>query len=569
MAVRRKRNAGSTLEQIRRIARERLGFDSLRPDQEIVVEALLDGRDMLAIMPTGGGKSATYQLAGVVLGGSTVVVSPLIALQADQVVHIDDSNLPPAAVLNSHTSAGDRKKIFDDIAAEKLEYLLLAPEQLLNEETLAALRANPPGLFVVDEAHCVSEWGHDFRPDFRRLGKVIDELAGDKGKRPRVLALTATASPAVREDILRQLGIEKAKIHIAGFDRPNIDLRVEICPDVETKDKLLPLRIRDLNHELGCADCCGIVYVATHANTEAVHELLAENNLRSTTYHGGMSKSERIERQAEFMEGRVPIIIATSAFGMGVDKPDVRWVIHYDVPDSLDNYFQQIGRAGRDGAEAVALMLYREQDLGLQKSLSSPARLEADKVADVVDVLRRDPGVDRTALAEQADTTGGKLDRTLQLLEMKGAVEVGLDDSLVVVDQRTHVSDLADYVVEQQGRFRDWRQNRLEQMRGYALTAACRRYTLLSCFGQEAPETCTHCDNCRTGRSASAAPVAAKKSDSTHPWPVNATVHHKTLGRGIVQGYTGKNVTVLFEGSGKKDISVEFAKKKQLIRNSP
>jgi ATP-dependent DNA helicase RecQ len=332
-----------TLNDIRRLARERLGFDALRPDQEAVVEHLLGGRDVMAILPTGGGKSAIYQLAGIVIGGATVVVSPLIALQADQVDHIEGSRLPPGAVLNSHTAAGDRRQIFDAIAAGTLEYLLLAPEQLLNPETLAALRAKPPGLFVVDEAHCVSEWGHDFRPDYRRLGKIIDEFADGDGKRPRVLALTATASPTVREDIMRQLGMEQAAVHVGGFDRPNIDFRVEVCPDVETKDKLLPVRIREIAAELGfgpdsakgdASKCCGIVYVATHKNTEAVKELLEANNLAATTYHGGMNKAERTERQREFMSGRVPIVIATSAFGMGVDKPDVRWVIHYDVPDS-------------------------------------------------------------------------------------------------------------------------------------------------------------------------------------------------------------------------------------------
>ena len=197
-----------------------------------------------------------------------------------------------------------------------------------------------------------------------------------------MLALTATASAAVREDVMRQLGIDGAAVHVAGFDRPNIDLRVEHCPDVETKEKLLPLRIRQIAAELGkeAATCSGIVYVATHKNTERVKELLEQNNLAATTYHGGMNKAERTARQAEFMSGRVPIVVATSAFGMGVDKPDVRWVIHFDVPDSPDNYMQQMGRAGRDAEPAVALLLYREADLACRR------------------VSRRRPGSRRTRL---------------------------------------------------------------------------------------------------------------------------------------------------------------------------
>src|SRR5581483_3867845 len=210
--------------------------------------------------------------------------------------------------------------------------------------------------------------------------------------------------------------------------------------------------------------CCGIVYVATHKNTEAVQQLLRENNLTATTYHGGMTKLERDAHQLEFMSGRVPIIVATNAFGMGVDKPDVRWVIHYDVPDSLDNYFQQIGRAGRDGKSAVALLLYREQDLGLQKSLSAPVNLDADHVVQIVETIRQPDVEDVSTLAEKVEVPSGKVQRTLQLLESEGAVDVATDGTLASTDERTDPTELAEQVVEQQKRFRDWRQSRLEQM---------------------------------------------------------------------------------------------------------
>lgn len=568
--TRRRRSQASDLKEANRIAREVLGFaDGLRPDQEAVIGPLLAGHDVLAILPTGAGKSAIYQLAGVMLAGSTVVVSPLIALQVDQLHHMDaaTNTLPPAAVLNSHTTAAGRRRIFDGLAEETLEYLLLAPEQLTHGPTLEALKQNPPGLFVVDEAHCLSEWGHDFRPDYRRLDKVLDELTKD-GKRPRVLALTATASPRVQEDILRQLNSRDARTYVAGFDRPNIELRAEVCPDIETKDKLLPLRIHELAQSLGCGSgCTGIVYVATHKDTESVKELLVENNLRVTTYHGGMSKADRDARQAEFMSGQVPIIVATSAFGMGVDKADVRWVIHYDVPDSIDNYMQQIGRAGRDGGPSAALLLYREQDMGLQRTLSAPARLESEKVADVIDLLRKDAHADHDKLVELAGG-GGKLGRILQLLEVIDAIKTNLAGDVTFLRTRHDSGTLADEVVEQQDRFRDWRAERLEQMRAYALTGACRRHALLSYFNAEANEQCGHCDNCRSGSTARVAADPVKdtaKPTNARPWPVHASVVHMTFGQGIVQGYDGKNVDILFEHAGKKAINVEFAKKKSLI----
>ena len=562
----------ATIANVRRLAKQRLGFDALRPDQEAVVARLLEGRDVLAVMPTGGGKSAIYQLAGIVIDRATIVVSPLIALQADQVVHIDNSHLPPGAVLNSHTSAVERRRIFAALADGSLEYLLLAPEQMLNAETLGALSANPPGLFVVDEAHCVSEWGHDFRPDYRRLGQVLDHLAdGDASRRPRVLALTATASPSVREDILKQLGIEGAQVYVSGFDRPNIELRVDVCPDVATKDKLLPMRIRDYVAELGCHGGCGIVYVATHAHTESVRALLEENNLRATTYHGGMTKAERGERMRAFMTGRVPIIVATSAFGMGVDKPDVRWVMHYDVPDSLDNYMQQIGRAGRDGKPAIACLLYRDADMGLQKSLSSPAKLELDSVADVVDAIRAagEAGTDATALAERTEVTCGKLDRMLQLLAAADRIDVTIEGRVTARDVTSHPSDVADEVVDQQNRFRDWRDRRIKEMQAFATTGACRRQALLAYFGEEVTPFCNACDNCRSGHSVRKRVLervdAGRVVTKHKPWPVKATVTHRTFGRGIVQAYAGGNVDVLFERAGKRSISVAFARAKRLF----
>jgi ATP-dependent DNA helicase RecQ len=230
------------------------------------------------------------------------------------------------------------------LASGELEYLFLAPEQLTNPETLERLADAPPSLFVVDEAHCLSEWGSDFRPDYAALGKIIDHLA--QKRRPRVLALTATATTIVRDDLIRRLGMKQPKVVATDLDRPNIDLEVEEMPDEATKRRLLPDRIRKLAGG-DPSRSCGIVYVATRAHAEELVALLAEENIESDFYHGGLGRAERERVQGAFMSGALPIIVATNAFGMGVDKADVRFVLHYDVPDSLDAYYQEVGRGGR------------------------------------------------------------------------------------------------------------------------------------------------------------------------------------------------------------------------------
>ena len=555
------------------IARERFGYESLFEEQEQVVRMLLQGHDTLAVLPTGSGKSAIYQVTGVLMDGPTLVISPLIALQHDQVAHIEGHDLPEGRVLNSHTSAGGRRETWEMLADGRLEYLFLAPEQVMGEETLARLEANPPSLFVVDEAHCVSEWGHDFRPDYAQLGKVIDRLAAARRKRgrPRVLALTATATPTVQEDIVRILGMREPKMLVGHLDRPNLWLEVERMPDEETKRRLVADRVRRLAEQAGCGainDCCGIVYVATRAHAEEVAALLSENNIEAGFYHGGMGRDEREEAQVRFMEGRMPVIVATNAFGMGVDKADVRFVLHYDVPDSLDSFYQEIGRAGRDGEPAATLLLYREADLGLQKTLSAPARLDADEVADVLETTIGDgTSITFERLREETEQSGGKLRRTLDLLEQLGAIEMELDGEAVSVLRKASakaISETADQVIAEQDRFRDYRAARLAAMQGYAETSRCRRVTILEYFGQQI-EPCGHCDNCRAGR-AGAAEERKEEHDAAVPFAVGSAVEHCKFGRGTVQRYDGKKVVVLFESVGSKSLVADFAQRRRLMK---
>jgi len=325
------------------VASTALGYTELRPGQEEAAMAVLAGRDTLAVMATGSGKSAVYQLAGALVDGTTVVVSPLIALQRDQVEAIGDS-LGRAAQLNSSLSAVEREQAFADLAAGDLEFVLLAPEQLANAETLERLASSNPSLFVVDEAHCIATWGHDFRPEYLALGGVVEALG-----HPTVLALTATAAPPVRREIVDQLGLRDPIVVVAGFERENIHLAVHHAPDPDAARAALLERAAGL-------EGTGIVYVATRATAEELAGQLEDAGIPAAAYHGGLRRAERDAVHERFLEGGRLVVTATTAFGMGIDAPHVRFVLHLGPPESLDAYAQELGRAGRDGSPAEAVL---------------------------------------------------------------------------------------------------------------------------------------------------------------------------------------------------------------------
>ncbi|HKO11430.1 MAG TPA: ATP-dependent DNA helicase RecQ, partial [Acidobacteriaceae bacterium] len=336
-------------------ARKLLGFSGLRPGQSEAIRSLLRGQDTLVVQPTGSGKSAIYQIAGALLPGSTVIVSPLIALQKDQAEAIDNSGLKDVAVVNSTLSPGEQRAMLERIEGGQVEYILLAPEQLKKPETLERLQEANVSLFAVDEAHCISQWGHDFRPDYLDLPQAIAALG-----RPPVLAMTATASPAVRDDIIARLGLREPRVLVRGFDRPNISLRVDVFTTPEEKFDALLRRVE-------FADKPGIIYVATHKEVESLAAQLNARGVQAVGYHGGMKGKDREAIQNAFMSGETPVIVATNAFGMGVDKADIRFVFHADPSESLDAYYQEIGRAGRDGEPAEAVLFYRAQDINAQR----------------------------------------------------------------------------------------------------------------------------------------------------------------------------------------------------------
>jgi ATP-dependent DNA helicase RecQ len=345
----------SVQQRIERAAREVFGYEELRPGQGEAVERVLAGCDTLAVMSTGYGKSAIYQIAALLIPGPTVVVSPLIALQSDQVSDLEREGAGGAAAVSSFVPAEERREALEELAEGALEFLFLSPEQLSNEEVLADVASAGPSLFVVDEAHLISEWGHDFRPDYLKLGAVAEAIG-----RPPILALTATAAPPVREEIVERLGMRSAAVLVRGFDRPNIHFGVERFHDARAKRRALLSRV-------AAEPKPGIVYAATRRLAEELAAELADSGVSALAYHGGMGRAARLEAQEAFMEDRVDVVVATTAFGMGVDKPNVRFVFHSEPSESVDSYYQEVGRSGRDGSAARALLFYRPEDLGLRR----------------------------------------------------------------------------------------------------------------------------------------------------------------------------------------------------------
>ncbi|MEO6990274.1 MAG: ATP-dependent DNA helicase RecQ [Candidatus Baltobacteraceae bacterium] len=516
------------------------GFERFQPGQEEIVRRVLQGENTLAILATGAGKSLCYQLPALLLGKTTLVVSPLIALMKDQIDMLADLGVTDVAALNSTLTDDQEAAALARIGRGEVRIVFVTPEKLEDEAFVALLQTLEVPLFVVDEAHCISAWGHDFRPAYLALGGVIAQLGN-----PTVLALTATATPAVREDILVQLGIPNTRSIVKGFDRAN--LRYEVIRAETEAAKLKNLKELFTNGLAGT----GIIYTATIKNALEVQKFLHDQlNLPAAVYHSKLQKHDRISVHEIFMAEAIRAVVATNAFGLGIDKPNIRFVIHYDLPGSVEAYTQEAGRAGRDGDLSRCILLYRMSDTRVQNYFLTGKYPDVEEVQKVFGTLEyfdaQQEGVSLTDLRRISQLPLTKLKVVLALLKkanfivLRNRARYGLSEA--ARKNRELVLNLANYETK-----KSYDQSKLAMMLQYAETQGCRRRFILNYFGEDFERpNCGACDNCLARSQPHAATIGGFR--------ITDVVSHPKFGQGTVERAEKDLVTVLFPTVGYKTL---------------
>ena len=554
---------------LRRSLRDTFGFDELRSGQHEVISRVLAGRPTLAIMPTGAGKSLCYQLPALHLHGTTVVVSPLISLMKDQAAKLEEAGVP-AEQLNSAQKASEQDASMERIADSRSDIVFATPERLADPEFRAALAAQGVALLVIDEAHCISHWGHDFRPAYLEIGAAIEALG-----HPTVLALTATATAEVVDDIRHQLGLPELEVINTGMYRPNLDLQVlQVTNDAEKFERLL--------ETLRATPGDGIVYTSTVKVCVEVFERLRDAGESVTIYHGKLPAAERNANQDAFMSGSKRVMVATNAFGMGIDKADIRYVIHFQMPGSVQAYYQEAGRAGRDGAAARCMLIYDRKDRHVQQFFLARRypgvadlvkAIEALEIAPLGSTLaeldRRLPAMPRNRLSV-----------TLSLLRDGGLATCSGAHGWRRNTRRAATAENLGALAGDYAKKSERDQEALERMVFFAQTGFCRWRVLLEDFDDALPDgarRCGHCDNCL--RLATdpiellAEPQAVPRLLDARPTPgafeVGDVVKVARYGEGVVAAVRGDEIAVRFPDKSQRAFLSGFLKKPRARRTAP